>query len=133
MKKLEWLGLFSDEVIGVPDLTPAQVLQHILEKKWKMDPEDKDMIVMQHQFDYIRLGSHRKLLSTLVVTGENPNLSAMSKSVGLPLAITSKLILQGKINLTGVHIPVHRQVYEPVLRELAESGIRFEEQDIRVS
>ena len=133
MKKLEWLGLFSDEVIGVPDLTPAQVLQHILERKWKMEPEDKDLIVMQHQFDYIRLGSHRKLYSTLVIKGENSHLSAMSKGVGLPLGITSKLILQGKINLTGVHIPVQKQVYEPVLKELVKFGIRFEENDIRIS
>ena len=133
MKKLQWLGLFDDTVIGIPDLTPAQVLQHILEKKWKMEPDDKDMIVMQHQFDYIRLGSHRKLYSTLVITGENSQLSAMAKSVGLPVAITSKMILTGKITLTGVHIPVDRQIYEPVLKELAEFGIRFQEQDIKIS
>ncbi|HYW96811.1 MAG TPA: saccharopine dehydrogenase C-terminal domain-containing protein [Bacteroidales bacterium] len=133
MQKLSWLGLFDATPIGIPDLTPAQVLQHILEKKWKLDKEDKDMIVMQHQFDYMHLGSHRKLYSTMVAVGENSNLSAMSKCVGLPLAITSKLILEGKINLTGVHIPVDKQVYEPVLKELAEYGISFEERDIKIS
>ncbi len=133
MEKLAWLGLFDHTIIGIPDLTPAQVLQHILERKWKMDPDDKDLIVMQHQFDYIRLGTHRKLYTTLIVTGENSHLSAMSKSVGLPVAIISKLILQGKIDLTGVHIPVQRQVYEPVLQELDNLGIHFEENDVRIS
>ncbi len=133
MEKLEWLGLFDDEVIGIPGLTPARALQHILERKWTMDPDDKDMIIMQHQFDYIRLGRHRKRYSTLVVEGENTRLSAMAKCVGLPVAITSRLILEGKIDLKGVQLPVHKQIYEPVLHELAGYGIRFEENDITVS
>ncbi len=133
MNKLTWLGLFEDIPIGIPDLTPARVLQHILERKWKMEPDDRDLIVMQHQFDYIRLGKHRKLFSTLVVTGENSQLSAMSKSVGLPVGITSKLILEGKINLKGVQIPVHKQVYEPVLKELERYGISFGENEVVIS
>ena len=133
MKKLEWLGLFDGTPIGIPDLTPAQVLQHILSQKWQMEADDHDMIIMQHQFDYIRLGTHRKLYTTLVVTGENSNLSAMARSVGLPLASIARLMLQEKITLRGVHIPVHRQVYEPVLEELTQFGIRFEENDIKIS
>jgi saccharopine dehydrogenase-like NADP-dependent oxidoreductase len=133
MSKLKWLGLFEEEKIGIPELTPANVLQHILEKKWSMEEKDKDMIVMQHQFDYIRFGSHKKLYSTLVVTGESSHETAMSMSVGLPIAICSKLILEDQIDLKGVHIPVEKQVYEPVLNELAVYGIEFKERDLEVS
>jgi saccharopine dehydrogenase-like NADP-dependent oxidoreductase len=134
MKKLEWLGLFDTEKkIGIPSLTPAQCLQHILEQKWQLDPHDKDMIVMEHQFDYLHIGSHRKLYSTMVVIGEDQVHTAMAITVGLPVAITTKLILQGKINLAGVQIPVLKEVYEPVLNELKEYGIVFEERDFRLS
>jgi saccharopine dehydrogenase-like NADP-dependent oxidoreductase len=133
MKKLTWLGLFEKTKIGIPGLTPARVLQHILEQKWAMEKDDKDMIVMQHQFDYIMLGEHRKIYSTLVIKGENSIETAMSKSVGLPVAITSKLMLEGNLDLKGVEIPVHRQIYEPVLSELREYGIEFLEREISVS
>lgn len=133
MNKLKWLGLFEEKVIGIPDLTPARVLQHILEKKWAMAPEDKDMIVMEHQFDYVRLRQHRKIYSTLVVIGEDSDNTAMSKTVGLPVAIVSRLILEDKIDLSGIHIPVAKQVYEPVLNELKEYGIEFRERDLLVS
>lgn len=133
MKKLSWLGLFEEAKIGIPGLTPANVLQHILEKKWTMEKTDKDMIVMQHQFDFLHLDSHRKIYSTLVVKGENSSETAMSKTVGLPVAISSKLILEGDLGLKGVEIPVHRQIYEPVLSELREYGIEFTENEINIS
>ena len=134
MKKLEWLGLFDNQKkIGIHGLTPAKCLQHILEQKWQLDPEDKDMIVMEHQFDYLHIGSHRKLYSTLVVIGEDQIHTAMSITVGLPVAITTKLILQGKISLKGVQIPVSKEVYVPVLKELGEFGISFKERDFRLS
>ncbi len=134
MKKLEWLGLFDDtKKIGIPGLTPAQCLQHILEQKWQLDPGDKDMIVMEHQFDYLHIGSHRKRFSTMVVLGEDQVHTAMSITVGLPVAITAKLILQGKIGLMGVQIPVLSEVYDPVMKELGDYGIKFEERDFKLS
>jgi saccharopine dehydrogenase-like NADP-dependent oxidoreductase len=134
MKKLEWLGLFDNEMkIGIPSLTPAQCLQHILEQKWQLDPGDKDMIVMEHQFDYLHIGSHRKLYSTLVVIGEDQVHTAMAITVGLPVGIITKLILQGKISLKGVQIPVAKEVYEPVLSELSNYGIKFVERDFKLS
>jgi saccharopine dehydrogenase-like NADP-dependent oxidoreductase len=133
MEKLKWLGLFEDTVVGIPGLTPAKVLQLILHRKWQMDPEDKDMIVMQHQFDYMRLGHHRKLYSTMVLRGEDTVNTAMSKSVGLPVAIATKLILEGKIQMKGVRIPVEKEIYEPVLNELEEFGIVFKEEEVVIS
>jgi saccharopine dehydrogenase-like NADP-dependent oxidoreductase len=134
MQKLDWLGLFDPhKKIGISGLTPAQCLQHILEQKWQLDAGDKDMIVMEHQFDYLHIGSHRKLYSTMVVIGEDQVHTAMAITVGLPVAITAKLILQEKIRLKGVHIPVMKEVYEPVLSELSNYGIKFTERDFKIS
>ncbi|MGB0522503.1 MAG: saccharopine dehydrogenase family protein [Flammeovirgaceae bacterium] len=127
MDKLRWLGFFSDEAIGLPKATPAQVLQHILEKKWSLDAGDKDMIVMQHLFHYVLNGKEQKLTSSLVIIGDDVHDTAMSKGVGLPLAMATKLILTGKIQLTGVKRPTEPTIYEPILKELAEMGICFEE------
>ena len=127
-KKLEWLGLFSDEKIGMKDASPAQILQEILEKKWTLDFEDKDMIVMQHQFEYLQNGEQKKLNSSLVVFGEDPRYTAMAKTVGLPVAIATKLILNGEIKSKGVKIPTTKDIYIPVLKELEENGINFIEE-----
>ena len=127
-KKLEWLGLFSDEKIGMKDASPAQLLQAILEKKWTLDFEDKDMIVMQHQFEFLQNGELKKLNSSLLVFGEDSRYTAMAKTVGLPVAITAKLILNGVIQSTGVKIPTSKDIYSPVLEELREHGINFVEE-----
>ena len=127
-KKLEWLGLFSDEKTGMKDASPAQLLQAILEKKWTLDCEDKDMIVMQHQFEFLQNGELKKLNSSLLVFGEDSRYTAMAKTVGLPVAITAKLILNGVIQSTGVKIPTSKDIYSPVLEELREHGINFVEE-----
>lgn len=129
--KIEWLDIFGDRKIRLSSATPAQILQDLLEEKWMLKPQDKDMIVMQHQFEYTsKTGNKNKLFSSLVVKGEDQVYTAMSKTVGLPLAITSKLIMQGKIEARGVVIPVSKEIYEPLLTELETLGIVFEEKSI---
>jgi saccharopine dehydrogenase-like NADP-dependent oxidoreductase len=128
MSKIEWLGLFENNKIGIADASPAQILQHLLEEKWKLQEHDKDMIVMQHQFKYISADKKDKtILSSLVVKGEDQIYTAMAKTVGLPLAITAKLILQNKIDARGVTIPTTKEIYLPLLRELESFGVKFEE------
>ena len=129
-KRLDWLGLFSNDVIGIKNATPAQLLQEILEKKWSLDINDRDMIVMQHQFEYFYAGEIRKLKSSLSVFGNDNRETAMAKTVGLPVAIATKLILDREINLTGVRIPTTEDVYKPVLEELEGNGIHFIEEKI---
>jgi len=129
MYKIRWLGLFSNERAGLRDATPAQILQSLLEKRWKLDPDDKDMIVMQHQIEYKTGGRKKKILSSLVYTGKDAKSTAMSVTVGLPVAIAARLIMEGKISLRGVHIPIHPEIYMPVLQELSEHGIRFVEEE----
>ena len=132
-KKLQWLDLFSDDKkINLKDASAAQILQKILVEKWTLDDGDKDMIVMQHIFDYTLNGKDYKLYSSLVVEGRDSYHTAMAITVGTPLAIGVKLIMNNKINLKGVHIPVHAEIYEPVMEELKEHGIVFKEKIIEV-
>jgi saccharopine dehydrogenase-like NADP-dependent oxidoreductase len=128
MKKLAWLGLFDRKPLGVKNLTPARILQHLLQEKWQLDPEDKDMIVMQHQFEYIVNEKRKRIVSSMVAIGKDQDETAMAMTVGLPLGIAVKLILEGKIHATGVRIPATPEFYDPILKELEEYGIRFIEE-----
>lgn len=127
MAKLEWLGLFEDTRLHIKNASPALLLQTLLENKWNLKPGDIDMIVMQHQFEYELKGVTHKLQSSLVVKGDDAIHTAMAKTVGLPVGILSKLILQGNIKLAGVQIPTVKEIYEPLLKELEELGVRFKE------
>ncbi len=127
MYKLRWLGIFKNKKIGLKNATPAQILQQLLEQKWALDKEDKDMIVMQHKFEYQLEGKYKRVTSSLVVEGKDTVHTAMSQTVGLPVGIGVKLILEGKIKKTGVHIPVTEDIYIPILKELENYGIKFEE------
>lgn len=126
---IEWLGVFADEPIQlIGPCTSADILLHKIEEKWAMGQTDKDMIVMHHEFDYGRKNLDAKLTSTLIVEGVDKTYTAMAKTVGLPMAIFSKLFLTQKIkNLVGVQIPVMKEVYKPVLKELTQYGIEFTE------
>jgi hypothetical protein len=127
-KKVEWMGVFAEVKVGLKDASPAQILQKICEDKWTLGAEDKDMIVMQHQFEYLKNGAQKKLNSSLVVFGDDPRYTSMAKTVGLPVAIATKLILSGAIKSTGVKIPTTKDIYIPVLKELEENGINFVEE-----
>jgi len=129
MKKFEWLGLFEEKGIQIENGTPAQILQELLEEKWRLYPADKDMIVMRHEFDYGLDGSQFRIQSSLVVIGGEQPYTAMSDTVGLPLGIVGKLMLDGTIREKGVHIPISKSVYAPALDELERYGIRFEEKE----
>lgn len=127
--KIAWLGLFDHIPVGLTAATPAQVLQKILEEKWQLGPEDKDMIMMQHKFEYRLQGEKREIIASLVCIGDDPQRTAMAKTVGLPLGIAAKLVLEGRINRTGVHVPISADIYNPILAELAELGIRMLEKE----
>ncbi len=133
MYRLRWLGFFNGKKkIGLKNATPAQILQKLLEEKWKFEKDDRDMIVMQHQFGFLEKDHKRKIVSSMVVEGDDHTHTAMSKTVGLPVAIAVKNILNGKLNLSGVHIPTQKEIYVPVLDELENYGIKFIEEEMDV-
>lgn len=129
-EKFEWLGIFEETKIGLKDATPAQVLQHILEQKWKLEPNDKDMIAMWHRFRFKLNGEDKEIHSSMVVKGDDQIYTAMAKTVGLPVAIATKMILNRTISTPGVHVPITKEIYNPILDELENYGINFTEKDV---
>ncbi|RYZ55778.1 MAG: saccharopine dehydrogenase [Chitinophagaceae bacterium] len=129
LKQLFFLGLDDDKtVLKKEQATMADVLQFCLESKLKLDPADKDMIVMLHELEYEKDGTEYKTTGLLHLKGDDSVHTAMSKTVGLPLATATKLILNGTITSTGLQIPIGRDIYEPVLKELEAEGIFFTEE-----
>lgn len=126
--KLVELDLFNGEKkLGIEDATPAQGLQKILMDKWTLGPEDKDMIVMYHKFGYELDGKKKQIDSNMVVIGEDQTYTAMAKTVGLPVAMAALRILNKEITTPGVQIPISKEVYEPILKELESYGVTFKE------
>lgn len=127
-EKLIELDLFSgSKTITLDNATPAQALQQILEESWTLGTQEKDMIVMYHKFGYELNGVKKQLDANMVVLGENRTHTAMAKTVGLPVAMATLNILNKKISTPGVQIPISKEVYEPILKELETYGITFNE------
>jgi len=130
-EKLLELDLFNpDKKIELEVATPAQALQKILEDKWTLQPEDKDMIVMYHKFGYELNGKKKQIDSTMVSIGEDQTYTAMAKTVGLPVGMATLKILNGEITRKGVLRPIYPDIYTPILKDLEEYDIQFNEQDV---
>lgn len=125
---LKWLGLFDEKPV-TEGKSSADILLQVLLDKWQMKPEDKDIVVLQHEVEYFHKDRKTKLTSSMTLTGENSEYSAMAKTVGLPIGILTKLVLDKRINPpTGVLIPNMATVYRPVLTELKHHGISFKDE-----
>ncbi len=126
--KLLELDIFNpNKIAGIPHATPAQILEKILTDSWTLQPEDKDMIVMYHKFGYEIDGVQKQIDSKMVCIGDDQTYTAMAKTVGLPVAMATLQILNGNIKTPGVQIPVNKEVYIPILKELEHYGVVFNE------
>ncbi|MBG0783351.1 MAG: saccharopine dehydrogenase NADP-binding domain-containing protein [Bacteroidales bacterium] len=130
MQKLKWLGIFDNRKIELKNATPAQILQKLLTEKWALDPDDKDMIVMQHEFEYELENTMYQITSSMVYIGKSATETAMATAVGTPLAIAVKLLLTDQIQQKGVIIPTKPELYNPILDELETYGIKFVEKEL---
>lgn len=129
MSMLEWLGLFEDFPLKPTMHSSADILLDLLLSKWKMASAEKDMVVMQHEIEYLHKDSKIKLTSSMVIKGENREFSAMAKTVGLPIGVLARMVLNKKIvPPVGVLLPSMPSIYRPVLTELAHHGISFKEE-----
>lgn len=129
LSKLAWLGLFEDELLPLRQGSPAKILQQLLEEKWKLNHGDKDMVLMQHQVE-VQVGDRvKRIVSSLTVKGDDQSHTAMAKTVGLPLGIAVDLFLEEKFSSRGLLLPTSRDIYEPILKQLKEEGIFFEESE----
>lgn len=134
LKQLFYLGMDDNEMlINRGRCSAADVLQFALEKKLMLQPGDKDLVVMLHEIEHQRNGSMYKTSSTLLLEGQDGVRTAMAKTVGLPLAIAAKLILNGQLTCQGLQIPIAKEIYEPVLAELEKEGIVFREETLKIS
>ncbi len=129
--KIVELDLFNAEKkIGLKNATPAQILEKILTEKWTLQPQDKDMIVMYHKIGYELNGEKKQIDSTMVCLGDDQTYTSMAKTVGLPVAIATLKILNKEITTFGVQMPILREVYEPILKELEDYGVHFKEFEV---
>ncbi len=125
------LDIFNaDKKISLTNATPAQILQEILSEKWTLEATDKDMIVMHHKFGYELNKEKHQIESSMVIKGDDQTYTAMAKTVGLPVAMATLGILNGDITTPGVQLPITKEVYAPILKELEEYGITFVEKKV---
>lgn len=126
--KLVELDIFNaDKKVGLKNATPAQILEKILTEKWTLQPNDKDMIVMYHKFGYELNGENHQIDATMVCLGDDQTYTSMSKTVGLPVAIATLKILNKEITTYGVQMPITKEIYLPILKELEDYGVNFKE------
>lgn len=126
------LDIFNaNKKVELQKATPAQILQKILMDSWTLSQTDKDMIVMYHKFGYELDGKQHQIDATMVTLGEDQTYTAMAKTVGLPVAIATVDILNGKIKTPGVQIPITKEVYTPILKKLKTFGIEFTEKEVK--
>ena len=131
--RFDWLGMFEGTIpLGVPNASPAQLLEKILVDKLVLDPHDKDMLVMYHEFEYEFEEQNYSITSSMVNIGENQTYTSMSNTVGLPVAIATKMILNGDLKSKGVTLPIQKEVYTPILAELEKYNIRFIEKEVQL-
>jgi saccharopine dehydrogenase-like NADP-dependent oxidoreductase len=128
MEKLRWLGLFSTQSIGCQGDTACDMMVHLLQQKLPLTPEMRDLVLLVHELDVEYPDRQdERITSTLAAEGEPGGFSAMSRTVGLPVAVATVLKLRGDLSLTGSLIPTHPAIYEPILPELGAAGMRFTE------
>lgn len=127
LQQFDYLELNSVELLPHHVTCSADILQYRLEQKLKLHASDKDMIVMLHEIEYALNGTNHTIKSSLIVKGEDHVHTAMAKTVGLPLGIAAKLILEEKIKLKGLRIPIQKEIYECVLEELKSHDVLFVE------
>ncbi|TAG11798.1 MAG: saccharopine dehydrogenase [Sphingobacteriia bacterium] len=123
--QFNWLGLRDHRLINKGIQPISAVFQQLLENKWKLEPGDKDLVVMLHEIEFKLDGESQVAKTSLIVKGDDERSTAMAKTVGLPLGIAAILLLENKITLRGLHIPIVKEIYHPVLEILKQEGIKF--------
>jgi saccharopine dehydrogenase-like NADP-dependent oxidoreductase len=135
MENLRWLGLFSTEKVRTEGSTAAAMLQELLERKLPLEPNARDLVILQHVLDVrwpAENGRRERQVATMVEYGEPRGMTAMARTVGMPAAIGVKRILSGELTQTGCQIPSHPAIYQPILEELEREGVRFTERSMDV-
>jgi len=131
ISNMEWLGLFSEQQVPSTVTTLLDALCHVCVEKMQYKAGERDMIVMRHEITFDFADRREYWNCTLVDYGIKNGDSSMSRNVSLPVAIAIRLVLEEKIKLTGIQIPIIPELYEPILAELETLGIKFEEKLVK--
>ncbi len=129
LERLEWLGLFSEELVAQDSASALDVLVSRLQQKLAYAPGERDAVVLEHRLTYQREGACRTRFLRLVLEGQAGDDSAMARTVSIPAALACRLLLAGRVTLSGVRIPTEEQLAGPILAGLAERGIHFSEEE----
>ncbi|TDI46658.1 MAG: saccharopine dehydrogenase [Acidobacteria bacterium] len=128
LERLAWVGLFDDDPVGATEAAPLDLLAARFAQRMAYGPGERDMVVIQHRFRVVTAeGRSEKHQSQLIAYGDPDGFTATSRTVSWPAAIASRLVLEGRLNLTGVQIPTKREIYQPILEQLKPLGIVFRE------
>lgn len=129
IEKIKWTGILENSPLPLFKGSPAEILQAILEIKWQLNPGDKDMIIMQHLFEIETASGTKRIVSSLITKGIDQENTAMARTVGLPLAVAVDLFMDGKIKIKGLQLPIHPEIYVPILACLEKEGVIFNERE----
>jgi len=126
---MEWLGLFSNSPMNRKEDSPFEILSDLMIAKMMIQPEERDMVVMQHTFlaSYPD-GKQEVIKSRMLDFGTLKTNTSVARTVALPAACGVEMILQGRISAKGVHIPVIPAIYNPILDQLETMNIRMVEE-----
>lgn len=127
LEALDWLGLFSEAPVHLESGSPFDVVSDLMINKMMLGEGEKDMVIMQHMFTVKKPDGKREKIESRLLDYGDEKYTSIARTVALPAAIAVKMILDGMIDLKGVHIPIRRDIYEPVLNELEKLGIKMEE------
>ncbi|MFM2194618.1 MAG: hypothetical protein RL092_218 [Bacteroidota bacterium] len=127
--QLEELGLFSAQLLKKESQSCAAHLQDLLEEKWRLEQGDSDKIVMVHRLRATKDTKMYEFTSSLVIEGENERHTAMSKTVGMPIAFAVERMIRGEIRERGVRLPILPELYLPILEDLKKIGVAFTESE----
>lgn len=131
--QLDELGLFSSKALKKESQSCAAHLQNLLEEKWRLEHGDSDKIVMVHRLRAIKDNEVYEYTSSLVIEGENERHTAMSKTVGMPIAFAVERMIRGEIKERGVRLPILPELYLPILKDLKNIGVAFIESETTCS
>jgi len=125
IKRLKWLGILDDTEIPLDSGANVDVIINLMLARMSYLPGETDMIIVHDEIVVEFDDRRERRLSTLHVEGDPEGHSAMSRAVSLPAATAVQLILDAKIDLTGVQMPLRPELYEPILENLGRLGFNF--------
>jgi len=127
LKAIEWLGVLENELAPEGKNSPFDLISDLMIGKMMMSEDERDMVIMQHILQVTRSDGNQETIVARLLDYGNREYTSIARTVALPAAIATVLILEGKIIEKGVHIPIKKSIYQPVLAELASLGIAMKE------